>query len=216
MEPPPRAGHTRSRCVPCRHLSRRPHGLERFHHTAYLYAFLLGWATSKQDGKTDAAKAFYDVAKRARTRFHLKPDPDDANRMKWTLQEKSDTMADNAAPLVGYKRTIGLAEVQSSLRARGQPHDAASVASLFCTVPWNDDADKITVKVVGQYLRVFSRLSADPAIMYRLDQAESHFNRRHVLAAVTTLDLMCGKTSLPSNTQLQGTLLLWPSKGCWC
>ena len=122
-------------------------------------------------------------------------------------------MADNTAVLVGYKRCVGVATVQGSLKDKGVAHDAAAVASWFVSIPWNSSSDKITAKVAANYLRIHGRLT--PKIMGILDQAESTFGRRHALTAVTTLEVLCSKTSVQSSVGLQDTLLEYVFDGVY-
>ena len=118
-------------------------------------------------------------------------------------------MADNGASLVGYKKTFGVVAVQADLRARGLVHDAAAVAEWFKTVRWNSQSDPLPIEEVNKHIRVHARLTAHPLIMVRLDLAESRFGRRHTLAYVSTLDLMCTKTNVHDNDKLSAALLHW-------
>ena len=190
-----------------------PDGFERLHYSAYLFAYLYAWAQAKRTGLTDVVDAFAEVGKRCRTRFLLLPDEDEANRSKWSLQEKADSVSENAAAMVGYKRTVGVVEVSSNLRLRNLPCDAQAVANWFNTINFNNAEDAISKKIVQLYTRVHGRLTALPEICERLDQTESHFNRKHVFAGIAFLDQLCGKTGLPQNPSLQGQLLLWCVEG---
>ena len=190
-----------------------PTELERLNYSAYLFAFMSAWRTCKKSSDTDASNAFFEAARRVRVKFLFLPADDDANRSKWALQEKSDAMADNTAVLVGYKRCVGVATVQGSLKDKGVAHDAAAVASWFVSIPWNSSSDKITAKVAANYLRIHGRLT--PKIMGILDQAESTFGRRHALTAVTTLEVLCSKTSVQSSVGLQDTLLEYVFDGVY-
>jgi len=126
-----------------------PDGLVRLHNSVCLFAFLLAWAQAKKLGLFTVSKEFSITATRCRTRFYLLPNHEQAERMKWSLQERPDTLVD-AATLVGYKRTVGIVDVSASLRSRGAPCDAAAVVSWFNTVSFNSPADKITVRLVQQ------------------------------------------------------------------
>ena len=66
---------------------------------------------------------------------------------------------------------------------------------------------------MNRHIRVHRRLSANPLISVRLDLAESRFGRRHTLAFVATLDILCSKTTVHSNPQLSTALLLWVVEG---
>ena len=190
-----------------------PELCERLHRSAYLFAFLASWAGAKKAGQEDIAAAFFATAHRVRTKYLLLPNDDVANRKKWNLAEETDSMADNGASLVGYKKTYAVVAVQKDLQARGLEHDAAAVAAWFSTVRWNSQSDALPVKEVNRHVRVHSRLSANPLIKERLDLAESRFGRRHTLAFVATLDILCGKTTVQDNTQLSTALLLWVVEG---
>lgn len=179
--------------------------------SAYLFAFMAAWSKAKSSKKPTAD--FESMAKRIKTRFFLLPSDDDAARKKWQLQEGSDAISDNTATLVGYKRTIGVAEVQMNLRERGHDHDATAIAEWFKKIRFNDASDQITAKEAGRYLRVHARLTANPVMCERLDMLESHYGRRHGLISVTTLDALCAKTTTSSNPTLSTTLLTWVIDG---
>ena len=186
---------------------------ERLHRSAYLFAFLASWAAAKKAAKTDIAAAFFNTARRIRTKFLLLKDDDDANRKKWDLAEETDSMADNGASLVGYKRVFAVVGVQMDLQARGLHHDAAAVAAWFAKIRWNKDGDALPIKEVSKHIRIHKRLSAHPLIKARLDFAESQFGRRHTLAFVSTLDMICSKTNLSDNEKLSTHLLHWVIEG---
>ena len=194
-----------------------PDQLDRLHGAAYLFAFLATWANAKTDAKTDEqAKVVADfsaTARRIRTRFLYLPDDDAARRAKWNLQEMADSLTDNAAMLVGYKKTLGVVEVQKDLQSRGLPCQPKNVVAWFATVQWSDPQDQISARDVSMHVRVFDRLSATPKIMACLDVLESRFGRRHALTSLNTLDILCSKTNVKSNPQLSATLLLWVIEG---
>ena len=188
-----------------------PHEYERLHMSAYLFAFMAAW--SKAKSKKMPTDDFVSMAKRIKTRFFLLPSDDDAERKKWQLQEGSDAITDNTATLIGYKRTIGVAEVQMSLRDRGHDHDAAAIAEWFKKIRFNESSDQITQKEASRYLRVHAKLTANPLLFERLDLLESHFGRRHGLVSVTTLDAIGSKTNLNQNATLSTELLTWVIDG---
>jgi len=190
-----------------------PAQCERLHRSAYLFAFLASWAAAKTAGTNDLAAAFFATAHRIRTKFVFLPNDDGASRAKWSLQEETDSMSENGATLVGYKKTFGVVGVQQDLLKRGLPHDANAVAAWFKSIRWNNDSDALLPKEVNRHIRVHGRLSANPLIPVRLDTAESRFGRRHVLAYLPTLDTLCGKTNVQSNAQLSTCLLLWVVEG---
>ena len=190
-----------------------PEQCERLHRSAYLFAFLASWADSKKAGHQELSAAFFATAHRIRTKFLFLPNDDAANRLKWNLMEETDSMTDNGATLVGYKKTFGVVGVQQDLQRRQLAHDAAAVAAWFKTVRWNNDSEALGTKEVNRHIRVHGRLSANPLISVRLDLAESRFGRRHALAFLPTLDTLCGKTSVQSNPQLSTALLLWVIEG---
>ena len=190
-----------------------PDQCERLHRSAYLFAFLARWAGAKKAGQEDIAAAFRATAQRVRTKFLLLPNEDAANRKKWDLAEETDSMADNGATLVGYKRTFGVVAVQDDLKARGRAHDAVAVADWFATVRWNNPADALPVKEVTKHIRVHARITANPLIPQRLDLAESWFGRRHALAGAGALDLLGAKTMVQGNDKLSTALLLWVVEG---
>ena len=88
-------------------------------------------------------------------------------------------MADNGAPLVGYKKVFGVAAVQEDLMRRNLAHNADAVAGWFKTVRWNGEATAMTVKEVNLHIRVHGRMLSNPLVPARLDLAESRFGRRH-------------------------------------
>ena len=190
-----------------------PQKSQRLHRSAYLFAFLASWAAAKKASKEDIAAAFFATAHRIRTKFILLQSEDEANRKKWFLDEETDSMADNAANLVGYKRIFAVVGVQNDLQARGLPHDATAVAAWFAKVRWNSQGDALSIKEVNKHIRIHKRLSANPLIKVRLDAAESQFGRRHALAFVSTLDVICSKTFVHNNEKLSTALLLWVVEG---
>ena len=190
-----------------------PEQCERLHRSAYLFAFLASWVEAKNAGKKDIADAFLKVAHRVRTKFLLLQCDDAADRMKWNLAEEIDSMADNGASLVGYKKTFGVVVVQTNLQNRGLAHDATAVFAWFSKVRWSSESDTLSIKEVNRHIRVHSRLSANAIITQRLDLAESRFGRRHALAFLSTLELICAKTTVPNNFELSRSLLLWAVEG---
>ncbi len=189
-------------------------GLERLHYSAALFGFLYSWAQAKKAGDSEVATEFARFARRCRTRFILAPDEDDAKRRKWILSEQSDIIADNAGPMVGYKRTLGVADVTSGLVSRGQPADAAAVAAWFNSVTFSQDEDRITPKVVQAYNRIYNRLKGHNDIVARLDQIESHFNRKHVFAGTVFLDQLCGKHASQRTSRCKDRCCCGASKAC--
>lgn len=123
--------------------------------------------------------------------FVLLVDSDCFEREKWQSQECIKSLAENTA-LIGYKRTLALAEVRDKLKAQGKPH-AKDIAQFFASVKFADVDDAMSERVILQHLRVFSRMS--DVVKLRLDQMESNFGRRHPLAHLTNIEACTLKTN---------------------
>ena len=190
-----------------------PEQCERLHRSAYMFAWLASWAAAKKAGKANLSATFFACARRIRTKFLFLPSEDAANRYKWSLAEETDSMADNGANLVGYKKTIGVVGVQQDLQNRGLSHDAPAIADWFKTVRWHNEADAMGTKEVHRHLRVHGRFAANQLTRVRLDLAESRFGRRHALAYLMSLDTLCTKTNVKDKPDLSSALLHWVVEG---
>ena len=93
-------------------------------------------------------------------------DSDCFEREKWQSQECIKSLAENAA-LIGYKRTLALAEVRDKLKAQGKQH-AKDIAQWFVSVKCADVDEAMSERVILQHLRVFSRMS--DVVKLRLDR----------------------------------------------
>ena len=162
-----------------------PGEVERMTGDAAFFGFLHGWAQAKKNNEKVEAASFQKLAKSIRVRFKLLSDWDDCAREKWRAVERMTSKAENMR-LVGFRKSIGVVNARDDLKARNQPHIAQAVADWFDSVQFSDE--QLTLKVVERYLRVHTRVTADPAIPFILITMESIHGCRHALASISTLD----------------------------
>ena len=141
--------------------------------------------------------------------FVFLEDSDSFEQAKWQAQESLRIVADNSG-LIGYKKTLAIANLRETFKSNGRPHSNEAMAAWFGVVNFADDAEKeapTTPGLVGKHLRVYSRMSE--VIMSRLDAVESLFGRRRPLSGLTSLDMTCACAANNRQPETATALLLW-------
>ena len=170
--------------------------------------FLKYFADQIKTKDAESIKKCRHALRRVRVTFHLCSSDDNANQLKWKLEQNVENIAANQT-LKGWKRICGYAAIRDDLKERHLPHNGDSVSD------WLSKA-KVTIsgKNVGALLRVYDRMTAAGAsVMRALEAMESEYQSEHYLSNTSVLQMICEKTSVNKNSLLQNALLNWVVQG---
>ena len=148
-----------------------------------------------------------EALRRVKVKFLLCQSDEEAHRMKWTLDQSVNDLAQSQT-LRGWKRICGYAAIREELKSRGQPCNGEAVSA------WLKKAKvSMAAKTLSTLLRVYDRMhSAGAETLAILEDMDSLFDD-HFFSNTSTLTVVCEKTAVGKNKLLEDALLSWVAAG---